>query len=136
MPLEDEHRIREILVSSKTIAVVGASDKPWRDSNSIMQYLLNHGYTVVPVNPAYETILGKHCYPNVASIPGMVDIVDVFRNPDAVPEVVNDTIAAKAPVLWLQLGVIHHEAAQKAEKHGIQVIMDRCIAVDHRRLLR
>lgn len=136
MPIEDEDIIRKILTSARTIAVVGASEKPWRDSNSIMQYLMQRGYKVYPVNPAYENILGERCYPDVASIPDRIDIVDVFRNPDAVPEIVADAIAARAGVLWLQLGVVNADAATKAEKHGLQVIMDHCIAVDHRRLIR
>ena len=136
MPIEDEQAIRDILVSAKTIAVVGASTKPWRDSNSIMQYLMDRGYTVYPVNPSYESVLDRRCFPDVASIPGGVDIVDVFRNPEGVPEVVDDAIAAKAKILWLQLGVVHEEAAKKAEEHGLQVIMDHCIAIDHRRLVR
>jgi predicted CoA-binding protein len=136
MPIEDEETIREILTAARTIAVVGASEKPWRDSNSIMQYLMNRGYKVYPVNPAYKTIFGERCYPDVASIPEAVDIVDVFRNPDGVPEVVDDAIAAKAATLWLQLGVVHPEAAKKAEAHGLRVVMDHCIAVDHRRLIR
>jgi len=136
MPIEDEQAIRDILVSAKTIAVVGASTKPWRDSNSIMQYLMDRGYTVYPVNPSYETVLGRRCFPDVASIPGRVDIVDVFRNPEGVPEVVEDALAAKAKILWLQFGVVHQEAAKKAEEHGLQVIMDHCIAIDHRRLVR
>ena len=136
MPLEDEHGIKKVLTSARTIAVVGASEKSWRDSNSIMQYLIACGYTVYPVNPAYKSVLGRPCYADVASLPEAVDIVDVFRNPEGVPQIVEDAIAAKAKVLWLQLGVIHPEGAAKAEEHGMTVIMDHCIAVDHRRLVR
>ena len=135
MPLDDDTAIAKILRSSRTIALVGASDKPWRDSHSIMAYLLSKGYTVIPVNPRLDEVLGKKCYPSVDAIPGPVDIVDVFRNPEMVGEVVDEAIRAKAPVVWMQLGVINETAARKAEEHGIVVVMDHCIAVDHRRLL-
>jgi predicted CoA-binding protein len=90
---------------------------------------------VIPVNPRLKEVLGKTCYPSVDAIPQAVDIVDVFRNPDAVGEVVDEVIHAKAPVLWMQLGIVNLEAARKAEDHGITVVMDHCIAVDHRRLI-
>lgn len=135
MPIEDDAAIREILRSSKTIALVGASENPDRDSNSIMQFLMNRGYEVHPVNPQYESVLGLKCVPDLASVPVPIDIVDVFRNPEAVPALVDEAVAVKAKVLWLQFGVVHEEAAQIAEKQGLRVIMDHCIAVDHRRLI-
>ena len=135
MPLEDDQKIAELLRAARTIAVVGASDKPWRDSHSIMAYLLSKGFNVVPVNPKLREVHGKKCYPSVDAIPGPVDIVDVFRNPESVGEVVDEAINAKAPVVWMQLGIVNETAARKAEDHGITVVMDHCIAVDHRRLL-
>lgn len=136
MPLEDDESLRTLLKKTRTIAVVGASDKPWRDSNSIASFLMERGYTVFPVNPGHAEILGVRCYPDLKSIPEAIDMVDVFRRPEAVPAVVDDAIAANAKSLWLQLGVIHEEAARKAEEHGLSVVMDRCIAIEHRRLFR
>ena len=135
MRVENDMEIRDILASTRTIAVVGASDKPWRDSNDIMRYLLSCNYNVIPVNPGHRTILEKRCYPSLRDIPEHVDMVDVFRRPEAVPAIVEDALAIKAGTLWLQLGVIHEAAAAKAERGGLNVIMDRCIAVDHRRLI-
>lgn len=134
MPLEDDKAIRTVLKSARTIAVVGASDKPWRDSNSIVSFLIQQGYTVFPVNPNHSEILGLPCYPDLRAIPKLIDIVDVFRTSEAVPAIVEEAIAVKAKGIWLQLGVIHQDAARKAESHGLQVVMNHCIAVDHRRL--
>lgn len=136
MPIEDDAKIRELLTAAKTIAVVGASSKPWRDSNRIAQYLKSQGYTVIPVNPTYTEIEGEKCYPNLRSVGVSIDIVDVFRNPDAVDGIVDDAIAAQAKSLWLQLGVINEQAARKAERAGLQVVMNHCIAIDHSRLKR
>ncbi len=135
MPIEDDSIIRSILRTSTTVALVGASENPHRDSNRIMKFLMDQGYVVHPVNPQYENVLGRKSFPDLSSVPEPIDIVDVFRNPDAVPAIVDEAIAVRAKVLWLQFGVIHEEAAGKAEKRGIQVIMDHCIAVDHRRLI-
>jgi uncharacterized protein len=135
MLLDDDKAIAKILRSARTIALVGASDKPWRDSHSIMAYLLSKGYTVIPVNPRLKEVQGQQCYPSVDAIPFPVDIVDVFRKSEMVGEVVEDAIRAKAPVVWMQLGVVNESAARKADQHGITVVMDHCIAVDHRRLV-
>lgn len=135
MPIEDADTIKKILQEARTIAVVGASEKPWRDSNSIMHFLKRMGYTVFAVNPKYREIDGGPCYPDLASIPGAIDIVDVFRQPAAVPEIVKEAVAVGAKTLWLQYGVVHEQAAAEAERAGLQVIMDRCIAVEHRQLL-
>ena len=136
MPIEDQGTIESILRKSKTIAVVGASPKPWRDSGSIAQYLIHKGYDVYPVNPAYETIFDKKCYRDLKSIPVGIDIVDVFRNPNAVLEIVEEAMEVKVKTIWLQLGVVNEKAASKAERAGIQVIMDHCIAVEHSRLIK
>ncbi|MEK6650926.1 MAG: CoA-binding protein [Bacteroidota bacterium] len=136
MPVEDDVRITSILRTARSIAVVGASNKPYRDSNGIAEFLIRMGYDVVPVNPSYTEANGRRCYPNLAAIGRPADVVDVFRNPDAVDEVVDEAIATGAKVLWLQLGVVNEAAAARAESAGLEVIMDRCIAVEHRRLIR
>ena len=136
MPIEDDAAIASILRSSRTIAVVGASPKPWRDSGSISQYLMHKGYEVYPVNPNYKEVFGRKCFPDLQSIGTAIDIVDIFRNPDQVDQVVEDAIAVKAKAVWMQLGVVNEKAAARAEKAGLQVVMDHCIAVEHSKLLR
>ena len=136
MPIEDDKKIKEIFSTAKTIAVVGASNKPLRDSHRILQYLKREGYIVIPVNPMYTEIDSEKCYPHLTSIGKTIDIVDVFRNPDAVDEIVAEAIAVKAKTIWLQLGVVNAAAARKAENAGLQVVMDHCIAIDHSRLMR
>ncbi len=136
MPLENDDSIRDLLRKTKTIAMIGASDNPMRDSHSIMQYLLNQGYNVIPVNPGSKTVLGKKCYPSLADIDVPIDIVDVFRKPEAVDAIVDEVLAAGGKLLWLQLGVVNEPAAARAEQQGLQVVMDRCIGVEHRRLVR
>ena len=133
--LESDAQIRQLLMATRTIAVVGASEKPWRDSNSIAQYLIERGYDVYPVNPKYEVVLGVKCYPDLQAILAEIDIVNIFRRSDAVPEIVEQAIEIKAKAVWMQSGVIHEEAAERAMKAGVQVVMDHCIAVDHRRLV-
>jgi len=134
--IDDDTKLTEILKSSKTIAVVGASPDPNRDSNRIMESLMNVGYDVYPVNPNYGNILGKQCYPTVAGIGRPIDIVDVFRKWEFADEVALDAVEAEAKVLWLQLGVINEKAAQYAAIHGVKVVMNRCIMVEYRRLYR
>jgi uncharacterized protein len=125
-----------LLTAAKTIAVVGASPKPWRDSGAIAQYLANKGYTVYPVNPKYSEVLGMKCYPDLKSIPDALDIVDIFRNPDEVEPIIDEAIEVHARCVWMQLGVVNNGAAEKAERSGLQVVMDRCIAVEHKLLMR
>ena len=127
--------ITSLLTGAHTIALVGASPKPYRDANRIMHFLIDAGYTVYPVNPAYEEIDGIKCFPDVKSIPAKIDIVDIFRNPDYVLPVIDDAIAANAKSVWMQLGVINEEAMQRAEAAGLLVVMDQCILIDHRRLI-
>jgi predicted CoA-binding protein len=136
MPIEDDDAIRKILKEAKTIAVVGASEKPWRDSNSIMQFLIDVGHKVFPVNPKYSEVLGIPCVPDLSYVPKGIDIVDVFRRSEALDQIVDQAIANGAKTLWLQLGVVSDDAAKKAEQAGLNVIMDHCIRVDHRRLIR
>lgn len=131
--------LKSILLRAKTIAVVGASPKPWRASHDIMQFLLDEGYVVIPVNPSYREVLGRECYPDLRHIPHQyqhqIDIVDIFRKSDAIVPIVGDAIATGAKVIWMQSGIINEEAARMAGAAGLSVIMDRCIAVEHRLLL-
>lgn len=120
-----------ILQTCKTIALVGLSPKPSRPSHQVASYLIQVGYTVYPVNPGQQEILGLPCYPDLYAVPGKIDIVDIFRDPKDVPLVVDAAIAVGARVIWMQQGIVHEEAAAKAEKAGLAVIMDRCIKVDH-----
>jgi hypothetical protein len=132
-----EHRtdLRELLANSKVIAVVGHSDKPYRTSYRIGQYLRDAGYKVYPVNPTISEIDGQPCYPNLAAVPEPIDIVDIFRRSEYLAEVVDEAIAVGAKAVWAQLGVVDEEAAKKADKAGLGVVMDRCIMVDHELLL-
>jgi predicted CoA-binding protein len=131
--------IREILSHPATVAVVGCSDSPERDSLRIATLLKSHGFRVIPVNPtlapdALMSTLGEKCYPDLASIPGPVEMVDVFRRSEFVPGVVEEAIAKGARILWCQLGVIHLEAAARAQQAGLKVVMDRCPAIEYSRL--
>jgi uncharacterized protein len=123
-----------ILTEYKKVAMVGLSANPFRPSHFVAIYLISQGFDVIPVNPREKSILGRTCYPSLLDIPGPVDIVDVFRDPSAVPAIVEEAIQIKAKVLWLQLGVIHEEAAERARAAGITVIMDRCMKIEHARL--
>ena len=128
-------KIRRILEDSKTIAVVGLSPKPQRPSHRVARYLLAAGYTIIPVNPGQDTIFGLPCYPNLRAIPMPVDLVDIFRRPEAVLPVVEEAIAIGSRFIWMQEGIVNDEAAAKAEAAGLEVIMDRCTMVDHMNLL-
>lgn len=134
--ITNDAEIKLILSSAKTIAVVGASPKPWRDSGSIAMFLIEKGYVVYPVNPNYQEVYGVKCYPTLKSIPEKIDIVDIFRKSEEVEPIIDEAVAVGAKCVWMQLGVVNEYAAAKAETAGIKVIMDRCIAVDHRALMR
>jgi uncharacterized protein len=127
--MEDE--IKEILSSYKTIAIVGISNKPDRDSYIVAEYLLNQGYKIIPVNPNIDTVLGLKAYPDLISIPEDIEIVDIFRRPEFVDEIVDQAIEKGAKVVWMQLGVINESAAEKARKAGLKVVMNKCIKVEH-----
>ena len=127
-------RITEILHSARTIAVVGLSSKRFRPSYGVAEYMKHAGYRIVPVNPREHEVLGEKSYPDLDSVPGPVDIVDIFRRPEYVPEIVEAAIRKGAKVIWMQEGVIHEAAARRAEEAGLTVVMDRCILKDHRRL--
>ena len=125
------NEIKELLKSSETIAVVGLSPKEHRASNQVAKYLLEAGYTVIPVNPGQDEILGLKCYPHLSAIGRPVDIVDIFRKSESVPPIVDEAVAIGAKAIWMQLGVIHHQAAVRAREAGLTVIMDRCLKIDH-----
>ena len=124
-------KIPENLKKYKVIAVVGLSPKENRPSNQVARSLVNAGYRVIPVNPGQEEILGLKCYPNLTAIPEPVEIVDIFRRSEEVGPVVDEAIAVKAKVVWMQEGIVNEEAAARAERAGLTVIMDRCIKIDH-----
>ena len=126
--------MKKLLEGSRRIAVLGASPRPDRASHRILAYLLSAGYDAIPVTPAADEILGIPCVPDLAHA-GPVDLVDVFRAPEHLPGVVDEVIASKAPALWLQLGVVHEAAIARARAAGIEVVVDRCIMIDHRRLM-
>ncbi len=131
-----ETEIVSLLRSAQTIAIVGLSANPDRPSYGVASYLQRKGYRIIPVNPLlHEPVLGEEPYPNLTELPLPVDIVQIFRRPEYVPDIVTAAIAIRARAIWMQLGVIHHEAAAMARAAGLTVIMDRCMAVDHRMLL-
>jgi predicted CoA-binding protein len=125
--------VKSILEESKTVAVVGLSPREERDSHRVAKYLQSQGYCIIPVNPKADEILGERSYPDLASIPEPIDVVDVFRRSEAVPEIVEEAIKVGAKAVWMQEGVIHEEAAARARGAGLQVVMDRCMMVEHRR---
>src|SRR5689334_20451671 len=126
--------IADILRTAKTIAVIGASLKPDRPAHWISIYLKEQGYKVIPVNPGHSEILGDKCYKSLSDVPDGVDIVDIFRTPDAVPGIVDEAIAKGAKVIWMQQGIVHNAAAEKAKMAGLQVIQNKCIYQEHQRL--
>ena len=128
--------IRDLLQRSKTIAVVGLSDSPMRPSYGVSAYMQSHGYKIIPVNPTIAETLGAKSYPALGSVPEKIDIVNIFRRPQYVEEVVDQAIELKVPAVWMQEGVIHQKAAEKAEKAGIFVLMDLCILKEHKARLR
>ena len=127
-------QISELLHSARTIAVVGLSSKRFRPSYGVAEYMQRAGYRIVPVNPLESQVLGETAYPDLESVPGPIDIVDIFRRSEFVPDIVEAAIRKGAKAIWMQEGVYHEEAARKAEAAGIAVVMDRCILKDHRRL--
>jgi len=127
----DIFEIQDVLKKSKTIAVVGISDNPERDSYRVAKYLKEKGYKIYPVNPKFTEVLGEKCYPDLSSIPDHIDIVDIFRKPEAVPGVVEEAVKIKADTVWMQLGAENDEAAKRAKEAGLKVIMHKCIKVEH-----
>ena len=133
--LQDRRTIEEIVRGARTVAIVGLSASELRASNFVGYYLQRHGYRVVPVNPHEEQILGEQVYPSLRDVPEHVDVVDVFRDPAAVPEIAREAVEVGAGALWLQFGVISPEGARIAQEGGLPVVMDRCLKIEHARLL-
>jgi hypothetical protein len=125
-----------MLKSAKTIAVVGLSSDPLRPSHGVSAYMQSQGYRVIPVNPRIESCLSEKSYPSLLEVPEKIDIVNIFRRPQFVPEIVDQAIQLKVPAIWMQEEVIHEQAAEKARNAGIFVVMDRCILKEHRALFR
>jgi predicted CoA-binding protein len=124
--------IAELLKRAKTVAVVGLSDNPLRPSHGVSAYMQSHGYHIIPVNPQIDSCLGEKAYPSLLDIPEKIDIVNIFRRPEYVEEIVDQAIQLQVPAVWMQEEVIHEKAAEKARQAGIFVVMDRCILKEHR----
>jgi predicted CoA-binding protein len=136
MPIVDDIAgLRRILARSRTLAVVGLSAQWHRPSYFAAKYMQDHGYRIVPVNPRYDEVLGQKCYPDLQSIPHPVDLVDCFRKSSDIPPLADDAIAIGAKVLWMQLGIVNEAAAQRAVAAGLDVVMNRCVKIEHARIL-
>jgi uncharacterized protein len=133
--LSADRDVRELLTVSRTIAVVGLSTNPSRASFQVSRYMQREGYTIIPVNPGITQALGEHAVPNLKSIPGPIDIVNIFRRSEFVPDIVEEAIAVHARAIWMQLGIMHEAAARRASDAGLQVVMDQCIMIEHSRLM-
>ena len=130
----DIETLRRILKTRQRVAMVGLSANWYRPSNFAAKYLIDHGYTLIPVNPNYEEVLGQKCYPSLLDIPEPVDVVDIFQRSDKVPPLVEQAIEIGAKVVWMQLGVVHPEAAERARQAGLEVVMDHCMKIEYGRL--
>lgn len=128
--------IAELLASARVIAVVGLSSKKHRPSYGVSEYMQRAGYRIIPVNPNEESVLGEKAYPSLETVPEKVDIVNIFRRSEFVPEIVEQAIRAGVKAIWMQEGVVHEEAAERARQAGLTVVMDRCILKEHRRLAK
>ncbi len=128
----DQDEIAQLLQRARTIAVVGLSSSPLRPSHGVAAYLQMKGYHIIPVNPTIPGVLGEKSYPSLLDVPEKIDIVNIFRRPEFVPPVVDQAIQLQVPAIWMQEGVIHEEAAEKARRAGLFVVMDRCILMEHR----
>ncbi len=124
----------EAILNYRNIAVVGISEDPMRPSHSVASFLARHGYNVIPVNPKLTEWEGKKCYPDLLSIPGSVDVVDIFRRSEFVPPIVDEAIKIKAKAVWMQEGIVNEEAAGKAREAGIEVVMDKCMMKEYARM--
>jgi len=132
---QDPLTIQRVIHGARTVAVVGLSGNELRASNFVGYYLQRHGYRVIPVNPNEEQVLGEQVYPSLRDVPEHIDVVDVFRDPAAVPEIAREAVEVGAAALWLQFGVISPEGARIAQEGGLAVVMDRCLKIEHARLL-
>jgi uncharacterized protein len=126
--------IADLLRSARTIAVVGLSNKRWRPSYGVSEYMQRAGYRIIPVNPELREVLGEQCYPDVDSVPERIDIVNIFRRSELAPEIVDAAIRVGAKAVWMQEGVVHEGAATRARAAGLTVVMDRCLLKEHRKL--
>jgi uncharacterized protein len=136
MPIVDDIAgLRRILARSRTLAVVGLSAQWYRPSFFAAKYMQDRGYRIIPVNPRYAEVLGQKCFPELRAIPEAVDIVDCFRKPGEIVPIAEDAIAIGAKVLWMQLGIVNEEAAQRASAAGLDVVMNRCVKIEHARIL-
>lgn len=126
--------IKEILSNYKVVAVVGISNKPDRDSFRVASFLKGRGYKIVPVNPNHDTVLGEKCYPSLSSIPFPVEIVDIFRKPEAVLPIADEAVKIGVKVVWMQIGVVNNEAAERLIKNGIKVVMNKCMMIEYNNL--
>jgi predicted CoA-binding protein len=133
--MNNDQMMKDILLSAKTIASVGLSSNPEKESYWIVKYLKDQGYRIIPVNPTADEILDEKAYPNLESVPEKIDVVQVFRKPEDVPPVVDSAIKVGAKAVWMQEGIVHEAAAQKAREAGLQVVMDACMRATHRRLI-
>jgi Predicted CoA-binding protein len=133
--MNSDQTMKDILLSTKTIASVGLSSNTEKESYWIASYLKEQGYHVIPVNPTATEIFGEKAYPDLESVPEKIDVVQVFRKPEDVPPIVDDAIKVGAKVVWMQEGIVNEEAAQKARQAGLQVVMDACMRATHRRLI-
>ena len=131
----NDTELAKLLRETKTIAVVGLSSNPMRPSFGVSRFLQRQGYRIIPVNPNETEVLGERAYPSVKEVPEQVDIINIFRRPARVPEIIDDALAKGARCIWMQEGVVNHEAAKKAEDAGMSVVMDRCILKEMARLL-
>lgn len=132
--MNNDQEMKNILLSANTVASVGLSSNQQKESYWIVAYLMEQGYTIIPVNPKAEEILGRKVYPSLSDIPDKVDVVQVFRRPEDVPPVVEEAIKIGAKVVWMQEGIVNEEAAQMAREAGLQVVMDACMRATHKRL--
>ena len=132
--MDDIATLRHILKTTHAIAIVGLSANWWRPSYFVAKYLQDHGYRVIPVNPAYPEVLGEKCYARLKDVPEKIDMVDCFRKAEEIPALAEDAIAIGAKCLWMQLGVVNHAAAKRAAGAGLDVVMDRCVKIEHGRL--
>ena len=134
--MNESEQIAELLKNARTIAVLGLSDNPMRTSYGVSEYMQSQGYRIVPVNPLIRESLGEKAYASLSDVSEKLDIVNVFRRPEFVPEVVEEAIRVGVPAIWMQEGVVHEEAAARARAAGMFVVMDRCILKEHRRWVR
>lgn len=132
--MDDISTLRRILKQNQVVAVVGLSANWWRPSYFVAKYLQEHGYRVIPVNPAYQDVLGEKCYPTLQDVPEKIDMVDCFRKAEEIPALAEEAVAIGAKCLWMQLGVVNVDAAALATAAGLDVVMDRCVKIEHGRL--